>query len=338
VKLDAVELVVVRLPLVQPFVTVNGSTSEREVLLVHVLGPDGEGWGECAAETVPSYWYETVASAQRVLPSIARGEPVTGHPMAHAAFEMAALDAELRGRGQSLADHLGGARRSVVATATAGFEDDIDAFLDAGYRSVKVKIAPDRIRPLPPASSAELQVDANGSFAGAPSAVSELDDLGLLCIEQPLAPDDLAGHAALALRLMTPLCLDEAISSVAALDAAIEAGAAGAVTVKPARLGGLVAAKAAHDRCVDAGIPAKVGGLLETGIGRAAALAVAALPGFVWPADLSASDRYWREDLTEPFVLDDHGRLAVPAGPGLGITVRSDVIDAATVWRELVSL
>ena len=113
---------------------------------------------------------------------------------------------------------------------------------------------------------------------------------------------------------------------------------ADAVTIKPARLGGLVAARAAHDRCLDSGVAAKVGGLLETGVGRAAALAVAALPGFAWPADLSASDRYWREDITEPFELDSDGSLAVPTEPGLGVTVRSDVVAAATVWRERIAL
>ena len=131
-KLDQVELIVVRLPLVRPFVTANGSTAERDVLLVHVRADDTEGWGECGAATSASYWWETVESAQRVLPLISRGEPVDGHPMAHAAFEMAMLDAELRVEGRSLAAHLGVVRDAVVATATAGFEDDVDAFVEAG--------------------------------------------------------------------------------------------------------------------------------------------------------------------------------------------------------------
>jgi O-succinylbenzoate synthase len=337
VKLDQVELIVVRLPLVRPFVTANGSTAERDVLLVHVRADDTDGWGECGAETRASYWWETVESARRVLPLISRGEPVDGHPMAHAAFEMAMLDAELRVKGRSLAAHLGAVRDRVVATATAGFEDDVDAFVEAGYRSIKVKVAPGRLGAVR-GGGVTVQVDANGAYADEPERVHELDDLGLLCIEQPLAADDLAGHAALARSLGTTICLDESVTDLDALDRAISHGAGGAATLKAARLGGIAAALLAHDRCVAAGWPAKVGGLLETGIGRAAALAVAGLPGFVWPADLSASDRYWREDLTEPFVLDENGCLAIPSGPGLGVTVRSEVVDAVTVWREVVAL
>jgi O-succinylbenzoate synthase len=338
VKLDQVELIVVRLPLVRPFVTADASTTERDVLLVHVRADNTEGWGECGAETTASYWWETVESARRVLPLIARGEPVDGHPMAHAAFEMAMLDAELRIEGRSLGSHLGAVRDAVVATATAGFEDDVDAFVQAGYRSIKVKVAPGRVRAVRAHGDITVQVDANGTYADAPERVHELDDLGLLCIEQPLAADDLVGHAALVRSLDTTVCLDESLSSLDALDRAMSQGAGGAATVKAARLGGIAAALLAHDRCVAAGWPAKVGGLLETGIGRAAALAVAGLPGFVWPADLSASDRYWREDLTEPFVLDASGCLAIPSGPGLGVTVRAEVVDATTVWREVIAL
>ncbi len=338
-NLDAVELLVVRLPLVRPFVTVHGATSQREVLLVHVVGEDTEGWGECGADITPDYWWETVSTAQGVLPAIARGEAVAGHPMAHAAFETAVLDAELHRTDTSLAAHLGATRDRVIATATAGFVDDVEPFLAAGYRSIKVKVSPDRSlssRPAP--EDVSVQVDANGSYATEPGRVVAFDDLGLLAVEQPLAPEDLEGHATLARELVTPVCLDESVTSLRRLDAVIAMRAADGVTIKPARLGGIAAARAAHDRCVEAGLAAKVGGLLETGIGRAAALAVAALPGFVWPADLSASDRYWREDITEPFELDPDGCLAVPSGPGLGVTVRADVIRAATVWRERIVL
>jgi O-succinylbenzoate synthase len=339
VKLDAVELLVVRMALVRPFVTVHGSTDHRDVLLVHVMADESEGWGECGADTSPSYWWETVSSAKSVLPDIARGEPVAGHPMAHAAFEMALLDAELRRDNTSLAAHLGATRDRVVATATAGFEDDVESFVAAGYRSVKLKIAPDRALPsMSVPAAVSVQADANGSFADDSEPVLSLDGLGFLAIEQPLAADDFAGHAALTRALGTPVCLDESVTSLDALDAVIDMHAADGVSVKPARLGGIAAAKAAHDRCVAAGIAAKVGGLLETGIGRAAALAVASLPGFTWPADLSASDRYWREDITEPFELGADGCLVVPNGPGLGVTVRSDLVDRATAWQERVDV
>jgi O-succinylbenzoate synthase len=227
----------------------------------------------------------------------------------------------------------------VVATATAGFEDDVESFVGAGYRSVKVKVAPDRA--LPSAAIPEdvsVQADANGSYARDPGQIAALDELGLLAIEQPLAADDLAGHAVLTRELRTPVVLDESVPSLDALDAAIDLRAADGVSVKPARLGGIAVARTAHDRCVAAGVAAKVGGLLETGIGRAAALAVAALPGFTWPADLSASDRYWHEDITEPFELDANGCLVVPDGPGLGVAVRVDLVDRATVWRKRVLL
>jgi O-succinylbenzoate synthase len=338
-KLDAVELLVVRLPLVRPFVTAHRATSRRDVLLVHVSGEQSEGWGECGADTTPDYWWETVSSAQSALPAIALGKAVAGHPMAHAAFEMAVLDAELRAAKISLAAHLGATRQRVIATATAGFDDDVESFVAAGYRSIKVKVSPDHpLSPRATPDSVTLQVDANGSYASEPDRVRAFDDLGLLAVEQPLAAEDLEGHATLSRELRTPVCLDESVASLDLLDAVIAMRAANGVSVKPARLGGIDAARQAHDRCVEAGMAAKVGGLLETGIGRAAALAVAALPGFVWPADLSASDRYWREDVTEPFELDPDGCLVVPSRPGLGVTVRPDVIRASTVWREQIVL
>jgi O-succinylbenzoate synthase len=262
--------------------------------------------------------------------------------MAKAALEMAMLDATLREQGVSLAQHLGGTRTAIDATATAGFDDDIAEFVTAGYRSVKVKVSPDRLPselPVPlPISLVGMQLDANGSFADCPELLDHLDDLNLVLIEQPLAVDDLTGHAALAQRLHTPICLDESLSSVGALDAAIALGAIDVACIKPSRLGGLAAAKDAVSLCVTAGVGAKVGGMLETGVGRAAALALASLPGFTLPADLSASGRYWKHDVTAPFVLDGDGRLPVPQGPGLGVDVRMDVVDHYTTSVELIPL
>lgn len=346
-EVRALELRVVRLPLKRPFVTAHGMTIERSVLLVRVIGPDGEGWGECAAEEHPIYWYETVETACAVLPRLAVGSPVAGHPMAKAALEMAMLDATLRAEGVALVDHLGGTRDRIDATATAGFDDDISEFVDAGYRSVKMKIAPDRLPTAAagsvpvsslPISLVGMQVDANGSFASSPELLDQLDDLQLVLIEQPLDADDLTGHAALADRLHTPVCLDESITSLGALDAALALRALDVACIKPSRLGGLAVAKEAQEMCAAAGVGAKVGGMLETGIGRAAALALAALPGFTLPADLSASDRYWRHDLTAPFLLDVNGRLPVPSGPGLGVDVLMDVVDHFTTSAEIVPL
>jgi O-succinylbenzoate synthase len=338
VRIEGVELRVVRMPLLRPFATAHGMVIDRSVLLVRVIGNDGEGWGECAAEEVPTYWYESVESACAVLPMLAVGSPVSGHPMAKAALEMAQLDASLRAEGVSLASHLGGTRDRIDATATAGFEDDVAEFVEAGYRSVKLKVSPDHLPPPLPISLIGMQLDANGSFADCPELLDDLDDLQLVLIEQPLGVDDLTGHAALAERLQTPVCLDESITSLGALDAALALGAVDIACIKPSRLGGLAIAKEAQELCVAAGAGAKVGGMLETGIGRAAALALASLPGFTLPADLSASDRYWEHDLTAPFVLDENGRLPVPTGPGLGVDVRMDVVEHYTVSVELVRL
>jgi O-succinylbenzoate synthase len=326
------ELIVVRLPLVRPFTTAMGVTTVRDVLLVRALGDNAEGWGECSAGAVAGYWHETVGSAAAAL----RTRNLVGQPMARAALEMADLDRTLRAQGTSLATHLGGARSAIDATATAGFNDDPDAFADAGYRSLKVKVEPGRIPP--PSDRFEMvQADANGSFAGRAAEVSALDDAGFALIEQPLAPGDIAGHATLATGLRTPVCLDESISSLDLLDTALAARACQAVNVKPSRLGGIAAAREAHDRCVAAGVDAKVGGMLETGIGRAAALALASLPGFSLPADLSASARYWEHDIIrDPFALDAGGRLRVPTGPGLGVDVDVATIDACAISRERI--
>ncbi|MEY2420912.1 MAG: o-succinylbenzoate synthase [Acidimicrobiaceae bacterium] len=327
-----------RLPLRRPFATAHGMVVHRSVLLVRVIGEDGEGWGECAAEEVPTYWYESVESACSVIPMLAVGSSVSGHPMARAALEMAQLDASLRAQGVSLASHLGGTRDKIDATATAGFEDDVTEFVEAGYRSLKLKVAPDHLPPPLPISLIGMQLDANGSFATCPELLDDLDELQLVLIEQPLGADDLTGHAALAERLQTPVCLDESISSLGALDSALALGAVDIACIKASRLGGLVIAKEAQELCVAAGVGAKVGGMLETGIGRAAALALASLPGFTLPADLSASDRYWEHDITPPFVLDEDGRLPVPTGPGLGVDIRMDVVEHYTVSIELIPL
>jgi O-succinylbenzoate synthase len=308
VNVEAVERRIVRLPLVRPFVTSQSTTTARDVLLVRVISDGVEGWGECPADS----------------------SDVT-------AVEMATLDAQLRIEGLSLAQHLGGVRTAIDSTATVGLEDDINDFLAAGYRSVKLKVAPDRLpREVP--TGVAVQVDANGSFADRAEQLDGLDELGLILIEQPLAPADLRGHAALTRRLRTPVCLDESIGSLDELDNAISTAACRAVCIKSSRLGGLAAARVIHDRCVQAGMAAKVGGVLETGIGRAAALALASLPGFTLPADLSASDRYWEQDVTPPFELDADGRLPVPTGPGLGVDIRMDVVERYTVSVEIVRL
>ena len=349
---EEVELRRVALSLATPFRTAAGTTSVRDLLLVRVGTEEGDGWGECAALSDPGYTSEYVDGAQAVIerylaPALLAGADavrVVGHHMAKAAVEGAVLDVSLRAEGRSLAEFLGASQARVPAGAAIGLTGSVPGLLDRvaaavaeGYRRVKLKIGPgwDMV---PLAAVRErfgddlgVQVDANGSYT-----VDDLDHLagldrfGLLLVEQPLPADDLLGHAAVAGRLQTPVCLDESIQSADDAVTALELGACSVVNIKPGRVGGYREARRVHDVCVERGIPAWCGGMLESGIGRAAALAVAALPGFTLPADLSASARYYAEDLTEPFVLDADGCLPVPTGPGIGVTPRLDVLDAVT--------
>lgn len=348
----AVELVRVRLPLVAPFATATGTTTVKDALLVRVLTDDAEGWGECGAQATAGYSAETIDVAHATLrgelvPRALAGRDVDDVRDAHfakAALSSALLDATLRARGVSLASHLGGGRDRVPAGVAVGMTDDVVgaalAYVDAGYRRLKLKIAPGvplaQVHTVRAAVGPDiaLQVDANGSFTLADAALlATLDDTGLQCIEQPLPRDALADHAALARRIATPICLDESLPSEAAVREAVALGACAVVNVKPGRLGGIAEARRVHDFCFAAGVPVLCGGMLETGIGRAVNVALASLPGFTIAGDLSASDRYFAEDLTEPFVLDG-GHLRVPSGPGTGVTVRTDALVRYTVARE----
>ena len=363
-RIDAVELRRVALPLVAPFRTSFGTVVERDILLVRVTTADGgEGWGECVAFPDPGYSAEYVDGAHHVLRRflvprvLAAGEvtadalgpllaPVTGHPMAKTALELAVLDAELRATGTSCASRLGGTRATIDCGVSVGMFplaellDHVDAYVAAGYRRVKLKIEPGfdvapvrAVRERHP--DIALQVDANTAYTLADAdRLAALDPFELLLIEQPLPEDDLLGHAELARRVRTPLCLDESITSVRSAEQAITMGACAIVNVKAGRVGGYLEAVRLHDLCVAHGTPVWCGGMLETGIGRAANVALAALPGFTLPGDTSASDRYYARDvLTEPFRLED-GRLTVPTGPGLGVTVDHDFLDAITTSVE----
>ena len=364
-KLERVTLRRVRLPLVTPFRTSFGTETERDVLLVEVAGDGVTGWGECVAMNEPLYSSEWVDGAHAVarahlLPRLAAASadvtaeevaallaPVKGHPMAKGAVEMAVLDAELRAAGRSLAEHLGAVTDRVAAGVSVGIPDSIDALLATvaghlaeGYVRIKLKIEPgwdvepvaavrDRFGP-----EVALQVDANAAYTLADTdRLAQLDPYGLLLIEQPLAEDDLAGHAELARRITTPVCLDESITSARAAAEAIDRGACSVVNIKAGRVGGYLEARAVHDLCRAAGVAVWCGGMLETGLGRAANVALAALPGFTLPGDLSASDRYFHVDLTDPFVLED-GHLRVPTGPGIGRAPVATVLAEVTTEVE----
>ena len=364
--MSEIELRRVRLPMVVPFRSSQVTETEREVLLVQFRGPDGDGWGECAALATPYYSSETLAGAHEALrdsliplidPNHVSVEeieqvlaPVTGHPMAKAALESAIWDAELRNVGRSLADRLGAIRTRVPAGVAVGMMDSIPelldavgAYLDLGYLRVKLKIQPGwDLAPVQAVrrqfGDVPLQVDANMAYSSADrDHLGGFDEFDLLMIEQPLARDDLEGHAKLAGQMQTPICLDESITSTEAAVTAIELGACSVINIKPGRVGGLLEAVRLHDFCVDNGIPAWCGGMLESGIGRAANLALAALPGFTLVGDLSASSRYFNQDITPPFELDN-GHIAVPTGPGIGVEPIREVLEQMTISTESIAL
>lgn len=363
-RIDAIELRRTRIPLVAPLRSSYGDEHERHAVLVRVVGDGVEGWGECVAMTAPRYTSEYAEGAAHLLRHhlaprlvgrdlVADGvaaalDAVTGHPMAKAALEMAVLDAELRLEGRSLGVRLGAVHELVPSGIAIGVERRLPSLLDAvaaavgaGYQRVKLKVAPGwDVEPVAAVRThfpdVLLQVDANGAYTTDDvEHLRRFDDLDLLLVEQPLAVDDLAGHARLAGLLRTPVGLDEAITSAAAAARAIDMGACGAVAVKAGHVGGYLEAVRVHDVCVATGIPAWVGGMLETGLGRAANIALAALPGFTLPGDLSASDRWFAQDLTDPFVLEA-GHLRVPTGPGLGVAPRPPVLAEITVDVEVV--
>jgi O-succinylbenzoate synthase len=364
-RLQAVELRRVRLPLVAPFRTSFGTQTEREALLVRALTSAGEGWGECVAMRDPLYSSEYVEGAEHVirhhlLPRLFRAgalcaesvagllEEVIGHRMAKAALEMAVLDAQLRAEGRSFAAYLGAVRERIECGVSVGIQesvtrllDTVAAYLEAGYRRVKLKIEPgwdlEPVRAVRARFGPELplQVDANGAYRPADAAhLRRLDEFGLLLIEQPFAEEEILAHARLAELVETPVCLDESIVSARTALDAIELGAAEVVNIKPGRVGGYLEARRIHDLCRERDVPVWCGGMLETGIGRAANVALAALPGFTLPGDVSASSRYFHRDLTPPFEMED-GRLRVPAGPGLGVEVLPDVLREVTVSVHL---
>lgn len=364
VTVDAVELVTVRLPLATPVRSAASHRSERTILLVHVLGSEADGWAECVAEVEPTYAPEYVEGAclvlrHHLLPRAWTGAigdarvlqdllaPVRGHQMAKAALELAVLDAQLKVAQRSLADWLGATAATVPVGAALGLHDSIedllaeaDAALTAGAARLRVKIAPGRAADHLLALRAHvgsgtlLQADANGSFTLEDPAhlreLERLDEVDLACLEQPLAPADLVGHSRLAVRLTTPICLDESIASPADLETALAVGACGVLCLKPGRVGGWITARAMHDRCVELGLPVWVGGMLETGLGRAANAALAALPGMALPPDLDPRGRF-APDLADPLLPAPGGLVTIPTGPGIGATPHPERLGEAEV-------
>ena len=363
-KLEGVELRWVSLPLVSPFRTSFGTQTTRDLLLLRVVTDQAEGWGECVAMAAPLYSEEYIEGAADVLrrylvPALAAAGPFDastvatvlapfhGHRMAKAALEMGVLDAELRGEGRPLSRELGAVHDRVPCGVSVGIMDDLGALLDAvagyldeGYVRIKLKIEPgwdvEPVRAVRERFGDDvlLQVDANTAYTLSDARhLARLDPFDLLLIEQPLPEDDLFGHADLARLITTPVCLDESITSARTAAAAIRLGACSVVNIKPGRVGGYLEARRIHDLCVAHSVPVWCGGMLETGLGRAANVALAALPGFTMPGDTSASGRYYATDVTRPFVLED-GHLVVPTGPGLGVEPLPDELASVTTATE----
>jgi O-succinylbenzoate synthase len=367
VALEGVELRVLHVPLVAPFTTSFGTETVREVIVVRALTSDGEGWGEIVTQSDPLYSSEYTQGAwdvslrflmpalldrHRIAPHEIAGalEPFKGHRMAKAGLELAVLDAALRAEGRSFGAYVGAVHDRVPSGVSVGIQRDpaalvetVRGYLDEGYVRIKIKIKPGRdVADTAAVRDAfggiPLQVDANSAYTMADAdTLAELDRFDLLLIEQPLQEDDLVDHATLARRLRTPVCLDESIVSDKAAADALALGSASVINIKAGRVGGYLEAVRIHDRCLAAGVPVWCGGMLETGIGRAANAALAALPGFTLPGDVSASDRFYRRDIvTEPAVLED-GHVRVPTGHGLGVEIDPVALDDFTVARETLT-
>ena len=362
----AIELRLVGLPLVRPFRTSFGTSTEKVCVLVRLETDHAEGWGECVADLEPDFSAEWNASAWAAIedflaPALFRaGDVVTedldrlfafvrGNRMAKAAVVNAFLDAELREREASLASYLGAARDRVVCGVSIGItetldglREQVDGYLAEGYHRIKLKIEPgidvDRVAAIRGEHpDILLSVDANAAYSpGDVDVFRALDAFDLLMIEQPLHHEDLVNHASLQSQIRTPLCLDESIRSAADAIAGIELGSCRIVNIKQGRVGGVDEARRVHDACAERSVPVWCGGMLETGVGRATNVALAAMPNFTLPGDTSASARYFPEDLTEPFELAPDGTMAVPSGPGIGTTPLAARLEACTMRTQIL--
>jgi len=344
------------------FETSFGRSYERDCLLIEAFSEGICGYGECVADRDPGYSYETVGTAWHILkdfliPAVLNRDledshefqgsvaHVRGHPMAKAGLEMALWDLIGKGAGCSLKTLLGGVRQQVEVGVSVGLQDtpqllvrQVSSYLNQSYGRIKIKIKPGRdvgdaraVRRAFP--DIRLQVDANSAYTLETAAVLyPLDQLGLLLIEQPLAEDDLWDHSQLQEHFTTPLCLDESILTPRHARQALEMKACKVINIKAGRVGGISQAVAIHDLCRAQGVPVWCGGMLETGVGRAANLALASLPGFTLPGDISASERYYTEDITqERFSLNPDSTIEVPEAPGLGVTIDQKALESVTI-------
>ncbi|HEX5179439.1 MAG TPA: o-succinylbenzoate synthase [Gemmatimonadaceae bacterium] len=370
-RFDRIVLREIRLPLKQPFRISSGMVTERRIALVELQHPDGiSGWGECVAGEQPNYSPETIDTAwwairTWVAPRV-RGADLPspnavseildrdfrGHRMAKAAVEMASWELAARLEGVPLARMLGGTRDEIATGISLGIQSSPEALVELalaarknGYNKIKIKIAPGTDVEFVSAvrealgPTAHLAVDANSAYTLDDSAVlRRLDTFNLVMIEQPLGREDLVRHAALQQSLRTPLCLDESITDLERAQDMVTLGSGRIINIKPGRVGGFASSLAIHDYCWAQHVPVWCGGMLESGIGRAHNVALASLPNFTLPGDLSPSSRYWERDVVTPeWTMDERGMVRVPLdAPGMGVTVDMDRIDNLTVRRDVI--
>jgi O-succinylbenzoate synthase len=369
-KLERIELREIELPLKFPFETSFGRTTRRRIMIARVFDESGaSGYGECTAPEEPFYNHETVDTAWIIVKSAVAPmlkaarisgaaevndalDRIRGNRMAKGSVEAAIWDLEARMLGKPLWQHLGGSREEIECGVSIGLQasnqallEKVDLELSRGYRRIKVKIKPGRdislveaIRERHPAI--RLSVDANSAYTLADmDLLKRLDEFKLMMIEQPLSPGDLIDHSKLQRELTTPICLDESILTVTDARHAHELGSCKIVNIKLGRVGGHCEAKLIQQYCATRDIPVWCGGMLEAGIGRAHNIAMSTLPGFVLPGDVSASERYWEEDIIEPPVtVSPEGMIKVPSSPGIGYSVNERRIESLAVRREEISL
>lgn len=364
-RIDRIELRHIKMVLVSPFVTSMGTEYDEEHIIVRVDAEGVTGWGESVAEGTPFYSYETVPTAWHILkdfliPSILGKDlasvedavkgysNVRGHMMAKAGLEAALWDAFAKTKGISLSEMLGGTRKKIDVGVSIGIQDSesalikkVEGYLQEGYKRIKIKIAPGFDLQFVEALRREfpglvLQVDANSAYTLDDIGIfRKMDDQDLLLIEQPLGYDDIYCHSKLQRELKTPICLDESIHSLDDTMAAIELGSCRIINIKPGRVGGFTESKLIHDYCASFNVPVWHGGMLESGIGRAGNVALASLPNFTLPGDISASKRYYKEDIVEPeFLVNPDGTMDVPVKPGIGVEVNMKILDKVTVRTE----
>ncbi len=353
-----------KLPLVHFFETSFGRIDDKHFILVRVDGEGATGYGECVAEQDPYYSSETNETAWHIISSFVAPrvlgvefahprdlfpalKAIRGHNMAKAAVEMAAWDLFARQRGEPLSRVFGGTRDRIASGVSIGIQPSLDALegkvrheLAAGYRRIKIKVKPGwDLEPVAMIrarfGAIALMVDANAAYSLADADhLAQLDRFDLMMIEQPLDYDDIADHAALQRRLKTPICLDESIKTIGLARQAIAAGACRIINIKPGRVGGFAESIRLHDLCAAHGIPVWHGGMLESGIGRAANVHLSTLPNFSLPGDIAASKRYFDPDLIDPPIeVAADGTVAVPTAAGIGVSIRHDRLQAATLRK-----